>query len=122
MIKRCYYEVLGVDRNAADEDIKKSYRRLAMQYHPDRNPGDKEAEERFKEAAESYEVLSDKEKETSMTAMAMRVSATPVFRVFRGLRTFFRASAVFLRMCSASETDDQGPDRRRGPEAICAMI
>ena len=62
MIKRCYYECLGVERNAAEEEIKKNYRKLAMQYHPDRNPGDKEAEETFKEAAEAYEVLSDREK------------------------------------------------------------
>jgi molecular chaperone DnaJ len=62
MTKRCYYVCLGVDRQAADEEIKKNYRKLAMQYHPDRNPGDKEAEEKFKEAAEAYEVLSDKEK------------------------------------------------------------
>ena len=62
MTKRCYYEVLCIERNASDEEIKKSYRKLAMQYHPDRNPGDKEAEERFKEAAEAYEVLSDREK------------------------------------------------------------
>ena len=57
--KRCYYEILGVERDAAEEEIKKSYRRLAMQYHPDRNPGNQEAEEKFKEAAEAYEVLSD---------------------------------------------------------------
>src|SRR5271157_2263992 len=62
MTKRCYYVCLGVDRQATDEEIKKNYRKLAMQYHPDRNPGDKEAEEKFKEAAEAYEVLSDKEK------------------------------------------------------------
>lgn len=62
MTKRCYYECLGVDRQSTDEEIKKNYRRLAMQYHPDRNPGDKDAEEKFKEAAEAYEVLSDKEK------------------------------------------------------------
>jgi molecular chaperone DnaJ len=62
MIKRCYYEILGVERHAQPEDIKKSYRKLAMQYHPDRNPGDKEAEESFKEASEAYEVLSDQEK------------------------------------------------------------
>ena len=62
MIKRCYYEVLGVERNASAEEIKKSYRKLAMQYHPDRNPGDKKAEECFKEAAEAYEALSDGEK------------------------------------------------------------
>jgi molecular chaperone DnaJ len=62
MTKRCYYEVLGVERNASEEEIKKSYRKLAMQYHPDRSPDDKEAEERFKEAAEAYEVLSDLQK------------------------------------------------------------
>lgn len=62
MVKRCYYEVLSVQRDASAEEIKKSYRKLAMQYHPDRNPGDKDAEERFKEAAEAYEVLSDGEK------------------------------------------------------------
>ncbi|HEX2868359.1 MAG TPA: molecular chaperone DnaJ [Ignavibacteriales bacterium] len=62
MDKRDYYEVLGVDRNASKDDIKKAYRKLAMQYHPDRNPDDKSAEEKFKEAAEAYEVLSNDEK------------------------------------------------------------
>ena len=62
MSKRDYYEVLGVDRNASKDDLKKAYRKLAMQYHPDRNPNNKEAEEKFKEAAEAYEVLSDDEK------------------------------------------------------------
>lgn len=62
MEKRDYYEVLGVSRNSSEEEIKKSYRKLALKYHPDRNPGDKEAEEKFKEAAEAYEVLHDPEK------------------------------------------------------------
>ncbi len=57
--KRDYYEVLGVDRTASAEEIKKQYRKVAMQYHPDRNPGDKNAEDKFKEAAEAYSVLSD---------------------------------------------------------------
>ncbi|HLL42652.1 MAG TPA: molecular chaperone DnaJ [Segetibacter sp.] len=60
--KRDYYEVLGVGKSAAGDEIKKAYRKVAMQYHPDRNPGDKEAEEKFKEAAEAYEVLSDADK------------------------------------------------------------
>lgn len=60
--KRDYYEVLGVDKNATPEQIKKAYRKKAIQYHPDKNPGDKEAEEKFKEAAEAYDVLSDEKK------------------------------------------------------------
>lgn len=62
MQKRDYYEILGIGRDASKDDIKKAYRKLAMQYHPDRNPDDKSAEEKFKEATEAYEVLSDDEK------------------------------------------------------------
>ncbi len=62
MAKRDYYEVLGVSKNATDQEIKKAYREMAMKYHPDRNPNDKEAEEKFKEAAEAYDVLSNPEK------------------------------------------------------------
>ena len=57
-----YYKVLGVERNASEEAIRKAYRKLAMQYHPDRNPNDKQAEERFKEINEAYQVLSDSQK------------------------------------------------------------
>ena len=60
--KRDYYEVLGVEKNADADTIKKAYRKAAIKYHPDKNPGDKEAEERFKEAAEAYDVLSNEDK------------------------------------------------------------
>ena len=62
MTKRDYYEVLGVGKQATEDEIKKAYRKIAIKYHPDRNPGNKEAEEKFKEAAEAYSVLSDKQK------------------------------------------------------------
>ena len=61
-VKKDYYKILGVEKNASEKDIKKAYRKIALKYHPDKNPGDKEAEEKFKEAAEAYEVLSNKEK------------------------------------------------------------
>ena len=62
MAKRDYYEVLGVSKDASEDDIKKAYRKIAIKYHPDRNPGNKEAEEKFKEAAEAYDVLHDPQK------------------------------------------------------------
>ena len=62
MAKRDYYEVLGVSKSASADEIKKSYRKIAMQFHPDKNPGDKAAEEKFKEAAEAYDVLSNSDK------------------------------------------------------------
>jgi len=61
-VKRDYYEVLGVSRTCTEQELKSAYRKLAMQHHPDRNPGDKDAEEKFKEASEAYSVLSDEEK------------------------------------------------------------
>ena len=60
--KRDYYEILGVTKSASQDEIKKAYRKVAMQFHPDRNPGDKTAEDKFKEAAEAYEILNDADK------------------------------------------------------------
>ncbi len=71
MAKRDYYEVLGVDKNATPDELKKAYRKLALQYHPDRNPGDKEAEEKFKEAAEAYDVLSNPDKKARYDQFGM---------------------------------------------------
>ena len=62
MAKRDYYEVLGVSKNASDDEIKRAYKKMAIKYHPDRNPDDKEAEAKFKEAAEAYDVLRDAQK------------------------------------------------------------
>jgi DnaJ-class molecular chaperone len=62
MAKRDFYEILGVGKNASEDEIKKAYRKLAMKYHPDRNPDNKSAEEKFKEAKEAYEMLSDSQK------------------------------------------------------------
>src|SRR6185437_9891336 len=62
MAKRDYYDILGVAKNATEDELKKAYRKLAMKHHPDRNPGNKEAEEKFKEAKDAYEILSDEQK------------------------------------------------------------
>ena len=89
MNKKDYYEVLDVPRNAGEEEIKKSYRKLAMRYHPDRNPGDKEAEEKFKEAAEAYEVLRDREKRQIYDQFGHEGLEGTGFRGFRGFDDIF---------------------------------
>jgi molecular chaperone DnaJ len=86
-----YYKILGVSRNASEEEIKKSYRRIAMQYHPDRNPGDKEAEEKFKIASEAYEVLRDPEKREIYDRYGIEGLKGTGFTGFRGFEDIFSA-------------------------------
>jgi molecular chaperone DnaJ len=93
--KRDYYEVLGIPKNASKDDIKKAYRKLAIQYHPDKNPGNKEAEERFKEATEAYEVLADDQKKAAYDQFGfagvegMGGGQQDYSQVFRGFEDIF---------------------------------
>lgn len=92
MSKRDYYEVLGVDKSASESDIKSSYRKLAMQFHPDRNPDNHEAEERFKEAAEAYEVLSNPDKRARYDRFGHSgMKAGQDFHGFRDVNDIFSA-------------------------------
>jgi molecular chaperone DnaJ len=91
--KRDYYEVLGVSRTADDAELKKAYRRLAMEYHPDRKPGDRQAEEKFKEAAEAYGVLSDSEKRKLYDRFGHQGPAQGGFSGFGGIEDIFSAFA-----------------------------
>jgi molecular chaperone DnaJ len=86
---RDYYEILEVPRGASDEDVKRAYRKLAMKYHPDRNPGDMEAEERFKEASEAYEVLRDPEKRHIYDRFGHEGLRGAGFSGFRGFEDIF---------------------------------
>ena len=72
MSKRDYYDVLGVSKSASDSELKKAFKKLAMKYHPDRNPDDDSAAEKFKEAAEAYDVLSDPQKNLHMISLVMK--------------------------------------------------
>jgi molecular chaperone DnaJ len=91
MSKRDYYHVLGVERKATQEEIKKAYRKLALQYHPDRNPGNKEAEEKFKEAAEAYEVLGEPEKRRRYDQFGHEGIRGTDFRPFTDVNDIFSA-------------------------------
>jgi molecular chaperone DnaJ len=97
--KKDYYRVLGVARSASIEEIKKSYRKIALKYHPDRNPGNKEAEERFKEAAEAYEVLHDPEKRRLYDLYGHEGVSSTGFTGFRDFGDIFRSfSDIFEDM------------------------
>ncbi len=94
--KKDYYETLGVSKGASNEEVKKAYRRLAMQYHPDRNPGDKTAEEKFKEVSEAYEVLSDPQKRQTYDQFG-HAGLAGVGAGFGGFDTSFDPFEIFER-------------------------
>ena len=97
--KRDYYGILGVPRSASVDEIKKSYRQIALKYHPDRNPGNKEAEEHFKEAAEAYEVLHDPEKRRLYDMYGHEGVSSTGFTGFRDFGDIFRSfSDIFEDM------------------------
>lgn len=93
MAKRDYYEVLGVQKNASKDEIKKAYRKLAVQFHPDKNPGDKSAEEKFKEATEAYEILCDDQKKSAYDQFGFAgvegMAGQHDFRNFQGFEDIF---------------------------------
>ena len=89
MTKRDYYEILGVGKTASEEELKKCYRKIAMQFHPDKNPGNKQAEERFKEAAEAYEVLSNRQKREIYDAYGHAGLSNTGFQGFSGFDDVF---------------------------------
>lgn len=123
MTKRDYYEILGVKKDASEDEIKKAYRKLAMQYHPDRNPGDRQAEEKFKEAAEAYEVLKDPEKRQRYDRFG-HSGIKGGFEGFSGfdfdladaLRTFMSESFGFGDFFGMGRSDRRGSRKRRGSD------
>jgi molecular chaperone DnaJ len=118
MSKRDYYEVLGVERSASAEDIKKEYRKLALKYHPDRNQGDKVAEEKFKEAAEAYEVLSTAEKRATYDRFGHQGLSGQGFSGFNDINDVFSSfGSIFEDFFGFSGGGGRGGRRgRRGAD------
>ena len=115
MSKRDYYEVLGLERSASLTDIKKSYRKLALELHPDRNPGDPHAEEKFKEASEAYGVLSDQQKRQIYDQYGHRGLSNQ--GGFTNVQTSFRSSATSSPTSSVAAARRSGVARAVVPSA-----
>jgi molecular chaperone DnaJ len=122
MAKKDFYQILGVERNASQDEIKKAYRKLALQYHPDRNPGNKQAEEKFKEAAEAYEALGDPEKRRRYDQFGHEGMRGTDFRPFTNVEDIFSqfgdifgqtgfGGSVFDEMFGRSSSRQQGTRR-----------
>ncbi|MBF0224514.1 MAG: molecular chaperone DnaJ [Desulfobacterales bacterium] len=111
--KRDYYEILGVNRNAKDDEIKSQYRKLALKYHPDRNPGDKEAEDNFKEAAEAYEVLRDANKRKVYDQFGHRGLEGSGFSGFSGFDDIFSTFGDIFENFFGFSTGGRGGSRYR---------
>ena len=124
MAKRDYYEILGIDRNASDEEIKKSYRKLAIKFHPDKNPGDKTAEEKFKEIGEAYEALSDPQTRAAYdqyghAALDPRMRGPRAggfhdpFEIFREAFGGAGSGSIFDELFGGARSDPTAPERGR---------
>jgi len=116
MAKRDYYDVLGVQKSASDDEIKKSYRKLAVKFHPDKNPGDKTAEDKFREATEAYEVLKDTQKKQQYDMNGTRPSFNfnDIFKGFGfGGAQFFRHNP-FEGFTTTANTNTSAPHPQRG--------
>jgi len=120
MTKRDYYEILGLQKGAGDEEIKKAYRKLAVKYHPDKNPGDKTSEEKFKELGEAYEVLNDPQKRAAYdqyghAAFDRRAGgfgrAGGFHDPFEVFREVFGGGSIFEDLFGGSQQDPSGPQR-----------
>ncbi len=115
--KRDYYEILGVSQNATDEELKRSYRKLAIKYHPDKNPGDKTAEENFKEAAEAYEVLRDPQKRQIYNQYGHEGLAGTGFSGFGGFEDIFSSfGGIFEDLFGFSSQRHSRSRRQRGAD------
>src|SRR6516225_2100272 len=110
--KRDYYEVLGINRDASPDDIKKAYRQMALKFHPDRNPGDEEAPKKFKESAEAYEVLSDSDKRQRYDRYGHAGLNGAAFHDFRSADDIMSA---FGEIFGGGLFGDLFGERRRGP-------